>query len=233
MHVNGAAPDHVGDHRILGERGGGFGDNLLAVAEHRDRIGNFQHIVEEVRNENDAAAIRPDLPQHVKQPLHLRRRQRRGGLVKDNDAGSRKQNARKFHQLLQAHRQRTHAGLGINIKAEAGNEPCRFLVDPRPIHRAHLGQWLVAQKDILGNRQVRNGRQFLVHHADARSQGLARRAEMHACAVDAHFTVIVVIDAGNDFHGGGFASPVFANEAVNLAGLERHINILQRRDAAE
>ena len=171
--------------------------------------------------------------QHVKQPLHLRRRQRRGGLIEDNDARPRKQNARQLHKLLEAHGQRTHPGIGINIQAEAGNEPCRFLVDPRPVHRAHFGQWLVAQKNILGNRQVRNGRQFLMHHADARSQSLARRAEMHPRAVNAHFAVIVVIDAGNDFHGGGFAGPVFADKTVNLAGMERHIDILQRRDAAE
>ena len=233
VHADRAAPDHVGDHRILGERGGGFGGNFLAVAEHRDRIGNFQHIVEEVRNEDDAAPIRLDLAQNVKQPLHLRRRQRRGGLIQDDDAGPGKQDARKFHKLLQADRQRTHPGLGIDIKAEAGDEPCRLLVDPGPVHRAHLGQRLVAQKNILGNREVRNGRQLLVHHADARRQRLARRAEMYFSAVNAHFAVIVVIDPGDDFHRGGFARPVFADQAVNFAGLQRHIDILQRRDAAE
>ncbi len=87
VHADRAAPDHVGDHRVLGERGGGFGGDLLAVAENRHRIGNFQHVVEEVRNENDAAAIRLDLAQNVKQPLHLRRRQRRGGLIQNDDAG--------------------------------------------------------------------------------------------------------------------------------------------------
>ena len=56
---------------------------------------------------------------------------------------------------------------------------------------------------------------------------------MHFCAVNAHFAVIVGIDAGNDLHRGGFAGPVFADKAVNLAGPERHIDILQRRDAAE
>ncbi len=91
----------------------------------------------------------------------------------------------------------------------------------------------MAQKNILGNGQVRNGRQLLMHHADARGQGLARRAEMHAGAVNAHFAFIVVIDAGDDFHGGGFAGAVFADKAVNFASLQHHINILQRRDAAE
>ena len=53
VHANRATPDHVGDHRILGQRGGRFRGNLLAVAENRHRIGNFQHIVEKMRNENN------------------------------------------------------------------------------------------------------------------------------------------------------------------------------------
>ena len=56
---------------------------------------------------------------------------------------------------------------------------------------------------------------------------------MDLCPVNAHFAVIVVIDTGDDFHRGGFAGAVFADKAVNLAGLQSHIDILQRRDAAE
>jgi hypothetical protein len=41
---------------------------------------------------------------------------------------------------------------------------------------------LRAEKDVLGHGQVRHDAEFLVHHADAGGQRVARRAQMHGLA---------------------------------------------------
>ena len=73
-------------------------------------VGDRQHVVEEMRDEDDAAALRLQPAQRLEQPRHLRRRQRRGRLVEDDDPGAGKQHARQFDQLLHADRQAAHAG---------------------------------------------------------------------------------------------------------------------------
>ena len=62
MHVDGPAADHMRDHVILCHRLGALGDDLVAVSEHRDRVGYFQDVVEKMGNEDDALAVFPDLP---------------------------------------------------------------------------------------------------------------------------------------------------------------------------
>ena len=72
-----------------------------------------------MRDEDDAAPARPHGAQHLEQALHLGRRERRGRLVENDDAGAGEQHAGELDQLLQADRQRAHAGARIDVDAEA------------------------------------------------------------------------------------------------------------------
>ena len=92
---------------------------------------------------------------------------------------------------------------------------------------------LLAEIDVLGHAEVGHDAQLLVHHADARRQRLARRAEMHRPAVDRHAAVVLAVQAGDDLHQGRFAGAVLAHQAVDLAPAQHEVDVAQGRDAAE
>ncbi len=52
--------------------------------------------------------------------------------------------------------------------------------DAEPVHRLH------AEEHVLGDGQVRHDAEFLMHHADAGGERIARRAEADLPPVDAH-----------------------------------------------
>jgi len=56
---------------------------------------------------------------------------------------------------------------------------------------------------------------------------------MYFPSVHAHLPLIAGVDASYDTHQRAFARPVLADEAVNLAGVERKIHGAQRLHAAE
>ena len=94
------------DHRSMIQRlsmpAGGRRYDLLAVAQHRDGVGDLQHVVEEMGDEDDAPAALAQAPQHPEQPLDLGRRQGRGRLVQDDDARAGEQDAAELDELLHA-----------------------------------------------------------------------------------------------------------------------------------
>ena len=129
--------------------------------------------------------------------------------------------------------QRAHAGGRIDVEAEAGQELLRLAVHAAPIDGAGRGHRLGAEKDIFGDGQIGDDRQFLMHHADRMMQRIARRSEADGRAVDLHLAFEIGVNAGDDLHQGRLAGAVLADQPVDLACLEREAHIAQRRDAAE
>ena len=113
-----ALADHGLDQRRLVDRGRRCLRDLAAVAEHRHRVGDAQYVLDEMRDEDDRGALFAQPSQGREQPLHLRRRQRRGRLVEDDDAGAREQHAGDLDQLLQADRQIADPRQRIDVDAE-------------------------------------------------------------------------------------------------------------------
>ena len=79
-------------------------EDLSAVAEDRHDVRDLQHIVDEVRNEDDASAGVAQPAQHFEQVLDLGRRESRGRLVENDDARPGKQDPADLDELLQADR---------------------------------------------------------------------------------------------------------------------------------
>ncbi len=90
-----------------------------------------------------------------------------------------------------------------------------------------------AEKDVLGDGQFRRDTELLMHHADAGGKRIAGRAEMDLPAFDAHASGIGRVDAGDDFHHRALASAVLAGETMDLAGVQREVDIPKRLDAAK
>ena len=92
---------------------------------------------------------------------------------------------------------------------------------------------LVAEIDVLRNREIGHHAQLLMHHADAGREGVARRAEMDLVAVERHAAAILRVYARDDLHQRRLAGAVLADQAVDLAGAQHEIDVAQGRDAAE
>ena len=92
--------------------------DAAAVAEDRDFVGDFEDVVEKMRDEDEAAPALAHPAQHREQPRDLRRRQRRGRLVENDDARAGEQHARKLDELLHADRKIAETRARVDVEAE-------------------------------------------------------------------------------------------------------------------
>ncbi len=94
---------------------------------------------------------------------------------------------------------------------------------------------LVAEEDVLGDREQRHQRQLLVDDDDAEmlAVGDAGEAPLGALIDDLAFVGAVRIDAGKDFHQRRLAGAVLAADGVNLALLDGEIDVAKRFHAGE
>ena len=56
---------------------------------------------------------------------------------------------------------------------------------------------------------------------------------MHGFAIHAHLAFEIGVDSGNDFHGGGFASTVFPDKTMDLASIQREVDVFQGGNTTE
>ena len=124
-------------------------------------------------------------------------------------------------------------GRRIDVEAEAGELLLRLALHARPVDHAAGDHRLRAEKDVLGDGQIGNDRQFLVHHADAGRERVARRAQMDGLAGHPHLALEAVMHAGDDLHHRRFAGAVLADKAVDFALHQREVHVAQRMHAAE
>ena len=89
---------------------------------------------------------------------------------------------------------------------------------------------LVAEKHVLGDRQLRRERQFLVDDDDADVLAVGDPAEPPLLALvdDLAFVRAVGIDAAEHLHQRRFAGAVLAADRVDFAFLDREIDVVQR-----
>ena len=90
----------------------------------------------------------------------------------------------------------------------------------------------VADRDVVGDRQVGDQRQLLEDAGDAGRVGRRRRRERDRLAVEQHPALVGRDDAGHDLDQRRFAGAVLAEHRVDAAGLDREVGILQRAHAA-
>ena len=70
-----------------------------AAPDHGDLVGDREHLVELVRDEDDRQALGLELAQVAEQLVDLLRHQHRGRLVQDQDAGAAVEHLEDLHPL--------------------------------------------------------------------------------------------------------------------------------------
>ena len=84
------------------------------------------------------------------------------------------------------------------------------------------------QGDVLCRGKVRAQRQFLVNHADPHRTGMMRIFKPDFFAVNEDFTGVWLELSGKNVNQRAFAGAVFAQERMNLAGMQDKVHPVQR-----
>ena len=126
--------DHLTDKQLVARLGGEPGGDVPAVAEHGDPIGDAEHLVETVADEQHGDAPVAQPAHLVEQAVDLVGRQRRRRLVHDQHPGVEGDRLGDLHRLLCRDRERVGRGTGIDVDVEGPQDGVRFLVHPPPPH---------------------------------------------------------------------------------------------------
>ena len=113
------APDHQRRQRALGRALGGDGVDHLAAPQDGHAVGDVEHLVELVGDEDDRRALLGQRAQDLEQVLGLLRGQHRGRLVEHEHLRAPEQRAQDLHPLLRADAQVLDARLGVDRQAVA------------------------------------------------------------------------------------------------------------------
>ena len=230
MHL---APDHQPDQLV----GRGLGDAPRAgkppVLQHRNRVAERKYLGKAVRNVDDRHAVPGEPPHDFEQFLGLGQGQRRCRLVEDEHPQIARQRLGDLDNLRLRRRQRSDLPRRIDLDAELGDQSPRFVAHQPHVDLAEPFGWLAAGKDVLGDRQLRHQRAFLVHDADAEIAGglLVELAEFDAVEQDA--ALAARVDAGDDLAECRLAGAVLAEQRADLAAVDAHRDVVERPHAGE
>ena len=113
--------------------------------------------------------------------LRLLRRQHGRRLVEHEDPGLAVERLEDLDALLPADRQRAHLRVGVDLEPE----PLAELADPPvgllPVEEDGVGHRLVAEHDVLGDREDGHEHEVLVDHADAAADGIGGARDPDLC----------------------------------------------------
>src|SRR5205823_4512495 len=108
----------------------------------------------------------------------------------------------------------------VDVGTAKTREHCPRLGDlARAIDDASSSR-LVAQRNVLGDRQRRYEAQLLMNHPDSEGEGLARRAEPDLLAVEGDRSLIRQRRAGEDLHQRRLARAILSDDRVNFSSAQ-------------
>ena len=229
--VNHAADHHV-DDVVLGAVLGDQRADIAAVAHDGDAVGDDLDLVHTVRDINDAQLLIAQVADDLEQLLDLRLRQRRGGLVKDDDLGLVGNGLGDLAHLLLTDRQIAHLFRGIDIDAQLIEELLGLGVHLGIIDDGALHEF-AADEDVLRNGQVVHHVQLLVNDDDARLLRLLGTMEFDFLAFIGDGSGILGVDAREHLHQRGLAGAVLAHQRMHFALANLQIDVIQRVHARE
>ncbi len=191
-------------------------------------------LVEAVRDVDDRHARRGERAHLREQPLRLVRAERGGRLVEEEDRGGAAEGAGGRDELLVADREVAEQRRGIGRDPDPLEERPRALAHLLPVEKPDPGERrLVAEIDVLGERQVRHQLELLPDHAQALLERVADRGEADGPPVEPELAGVGLEVAVEDADQRRLAGPVVADEPDDLARMDGDRHPPQRLDAAE
>ena len=227
--------DHLAADHQLGEAGLGRAlarhrVDLLAAAQDADPVGDLEHLVQLVGDEDDRHPAGLEAAEDLEQLERLLRRQHRGRLVEDQDVGLAVERLQDLDPLLLADGQVGDQRVGVDLELEARRELAdpvrgRGLVEQDPGARR-----LVREHDVLGDGHHRDQHEVLVHHPDPAVDRVLRRLERDRLAVQQDLALVGLVEPVEDVHQRRLAGAVLAEQRVHLAAPQVEIDVVVRDD---
>ena len=169
---------------------------------------------------------------HAEQGVDLAAGERRGGLVQDQQAGVLGEGLGDLDELLAGDAELADWLVEVDVQADPvqgclGDAAHLLAVD----HAEPLGG--AAQRDVLGDAELRHQVQLLVDGGDAVALGGLDVGELDGLAVDEDAAGVRLVDAGHHLDQRGLAGAVLAEEHLDLAGADLHGDVVDDGDRAE
>ena len=123
--------------------------------------------------------------------------------------------------------------VGVDVEAEPGGDLAHLRAGGGEVEAAAELGLLVAEHDVLGHGEHRDEHEVLVHHADAGLHGVAGAGEVLDGVVEQDLALVGLVQAVEDVHQGGLACAVLAEQAVDLTGFDREVDVVVRDQGAE
>ena len=211
---DGAAHHHLGELGFVRLRRRGLAHDG-APSQHRDAVGDREHLVELVADEHDRLAGVTQLPQVVEQVLGLGRGQHRRGLVEDQDVDAPVERLEDLDPLLLADREILDDGRRVDLRnrtasassATFASDPSLSRIGPPSIPR------MTFSATVNGSTSTKCWWTMPIPRAIA-SRGDAIFTSLPRIVIRA---LVRRIEAVEDPHQGGLARAVLADQRVDLA----------------
>ena len=205
----------------------------LAEADHGDAVGDLAHLAQLVGDEHDRGARLFQLAHDDHELVGLLRGEHGGRLVEHEHLRVAGQRLDDLDPLLHAHRQVFDERVGVDVEAEPRRDLFDLLARGGQVEQAaRLGR-LVAEHDVLGDREDGDEHEVLVHHADAGGHGIAGPVEVLHLVVEEHLALVGLVQAVEHVHERRLACTVLAQQAVDLSSLYGEVDVVVRDQAAE
>ena len=230
--VCGAAHHHLHDFLLVQLILAQFA-HIGAVAQHRDAARqalDFGHAVADIQDRQALVALFLD---NAEQLFGFAVGQCRRRFIHDQDAAFVHEGAGDFHLLLLGDRQAGHHGVGIEARAQVGQDGIGAAAHLGAVDGEERSLGLAAHEDVLRHRHVLGHAQFLVDQVDAQRARLARIADFDRFAVENDLARVRRVHARQDFHQGTLAGAVFAHHGMDLALAHRQVHAAQRARGAK
>ncbi len=230
LRLDGAA-DHQPHQFVLGGVRRYLGD-AAAVAQDSDAVAEGGDLLQMVGDEDDADAVLAERPDDPEELGHLFGGEHGGRLVHDQDAGVEGERLGDLDHLEPGDAQFAHPGARCYVHAHPVEQ-----FGGGPLHRLAVDEaeaaGLAAEKDVLGDAQVRYEVELLVDGCDAVPLGVLRAVDAHGLAADEDAARVRTVGAGEHLDECRLARAVLAEQGVHLAGAQIEIDAVERDHAGE
>ena len=223
------AHHHVCQGLLVGVPGHDVAD-VLSLAQHRHPVGDLQHLVELVGDDDEGLSVGLHVPHDLEEPVRLLGGQHGGGLVQDQDLGAPVEDLDDLHRLLLGDGHLVDLLIQIDLKTVFFADLGDPLAGRLQIHAARL---LQAQDDVLRGGKDVHQLEVLVDHADPQVIGVLGGGDRDRPVVDVDLARVRVIDPGEHVHQGGLAAAVLPQQGQDLALVELQVDVVVGHHGAE
>ena len=227
------AADHHAREARLGRALARNGVDPLAAPQDRDPVGDLEHLVQLVADEDDRRALLLEALDDPEQLARLLRGQHGRRLVEDQDLGAAVERLQDLDALLLPDADGLDLRLRVDGEPEAGRGLAHALSAPLWSSSTPALVGSTARTMFSATRHHRDQHEVLVHHPDPAVDRVLGRVERDRLAVEPDLALVGLVEAVEDVHQRRLARAVLAQQRMHLALPQVEVDVVVGDDARE